>query len=118
MKYILMIICMCCFVSGRAQSTANIKSGTRLVGSGNLRTVFGVSSLVNNGVITDAAGTLMVDGNTQISGTGSTTLFNLTVNSGKSLTELSGHTIHLNNAITNNGSLTLNGLIDFSGTNQ
>lgn len=66
--------------SAWAQNTYSISAGTYLVTGDNVNMVFGDGNLTNNGNIAGSNGTLLLTGAMNMSGTGTATLKNLTVN--------------------------------------
>jgi hypothetical protein len=80
MKYILIIFCLCCFTAGYTQSSVNIGPGVQVTASGNIKTILGSGSFINNGTYTAGSGAMIIQGPVSFSGNGVTNLYNLTIN--------------------------------------
>ena len=79
-QIIFLIACLTTALAGNAQGTITINAGTHLV-MGDKFAMQGVS-FINNGVVTDTAGTFVINGDVTFSGTGTTTLYNVAYASG------------------------------------
>lgn len=115
-KYLFIACSLVVGIKAVAQNTYTISSGTQLVTSDGINLVFGDGNLVNNGTLNDNNGTVIFAGAVTYSGSGTTSLYNFTINH-SSATSILNNTVMVSNTFTASaGTLNANGNLTLLST--